>query len=115
MANQHPGKEWVKGPRLQLQSRSWKQPVHIGAKQCKTPGEKPLEIKERPILQLLWVRDKKYQEWGKGQKMKGKTKNYLNFKEQNQCNKCIVHQSVYEAKHQYRTASQWQSSGMYRP
>ena len=61
------------------------------------------------------MRDKKYQEWGKGQKMKGKTKNYLNFKEQNQCNNCIVHQSVYEAKHQYRTASQWQSSGMYRP
>lgn len=74
MVNQHPGKEWVKGPGLQLQSRSWKQPVHIGAKWCKTPGEKPLEIKERPILQLLWVRDRKYQEWGKGQQMKGKKK-----------------------------------------
>lgn len=71
MVNQHSGKKWVKGPGLQLQSRSWKQPVHIRAKWCKTPGEQPLEIKERPILQLLWVRDKKYQEWGKSQKIKG--------------------------------------------
>lgn len=52
---------------------------------------------------------------GERPKNEREKKNYLNFKEQNQCKKCIVRQSVYEAKHQYRTASQWQSSGMYRP
>ena len=80
MVHQHPGKEWMKDPGLQLQSRSWKQPVHIGAGWCKTPGENPLENKVETILQLLWVRDQKYQEWGKGQKMQGK-KRLLEFQE----------------------------------
>lgn len=61
------------------------------------------------------MRDKKYQEWGKSQKIKGKKKKLLEFQGTKSVQEMVVHQSVYEAKHQYLTASQWQSRGMYRP
>lgn len=52
---------------------------------------------------------------GEKPKNEREKKKLLEFQGTKPVQEMVVHQSVYEAKHQYRTASQWQSRGMYRP